>query len=134
LVDGLQYNDLSDENLEAARRLALHPADAVPLLIEAISETASTRKGIAYALGLCGGADAVAALKTAATTDLHKPGWHEVLFALDLTGEPGRRVLKDFGESDPFIKRHAETVLGKSHSLQFGEENHPPLPKNLKLD
>jgi len=135
LIVALQETYRSDSSShEAARRLARHPKQTVPLLSRLLLAGGRDLGPVAYALGLCGTPDAVASLKEALDRGLF-PGSKDALFhALDLTGDPGRSILKSYMAGDGALDQWTiERYYRKSRSLQFEGFPCPPIPKDFKI-
>jgi tetratricopeptide (TPR) repeat protein len=123
-----------DDRIEAARRLERHGSVTGPLLRADLAKGIRGRGWIAYTLGRCGGAEAVAALRKALPKDPDVMDGHLLLLGLDAAGEPGRATLRELRRLDPSLRQAIEDVYEKSANFVNESAIFPPIPKNLKLD
>ena len=117
------------EALEAAKRLARHPAEAVPRLkLRLEASPPADRRWLYYALGRCGTPEAVAVLKDWAKD---AEGRSSLLYALKLAGDEGRAVFDTVSlEEDANLKAAIRSEpVGRSER----ELTYPPAPVGLKL-
>jgi tetratricopeptide (TPR) repeat protein len=84
------------EAVEAARLLAKHPDETVPLLTARLAAAkAEDRKWLYYALGRCGTDDAVATLKDRALRDDNVQSALTLVYSLSLAGEKGEAAIAE---------------------------------------
>jgi tetratricopeptide (TPR) repeat protein len=122
-----------DIQSETMRRLARHAEGTVPLLAAELGKGTAKRGLIAYTLALCGGPDAVAALKKAAEQDLYTRDWDLVLCGLSILGKPGQDVLKTLAATPAMSDLIDRVIKGKRFPLADVSQ-FPPIPAGLKLD
>src|SRR5207253_109614 len=109
-----------------------HPKVTVPLLAVELHNVKSWG-WVAYTLGLCGGNEAMAALKTAARLDPDRRDLEMIVRGLEVMGESGRAAVEDLAKT--------EALRASVHQFQgggqfFGVQNalYPPIPKDAKLE
>jgi len=120
------------EAVEAARILARHPDQAVPLLIEALPKTqGADQKWLYYALGLCGTQKAVEVLKAAA---LKKENYASAVYALGLAGEAGANALQAL---EARATKNLKIAIQRWKQGQLGQTEEPmpfpAIPKDISL-
>jgi tetratricopeptide (TPR) repeat protein len=125
---------IRDDRFNACIRLARHASATVPLLKTELSKGLQDRGWVAYALGLCGGEEAVAALRNAVPEEPDGLDWYLLLRGLDRSGAPGRAVLRDLRTKGPSFGQAVDDVYEKSSDFPYESATFPPIPKGLKLD
>ena len=126
--------------IEAARLLASHADETVPLLIARLAKPDRQNvKWLYYALGRCGTKEAVAALEAHALRERNCWRTNAVVYALSLAGEKGEVALTQLekqvgGNLQGSIIRYRQGKIGdQDEDIRFPELRHvPALPKALK--
>ncbi|MHC4983446.1 MAG: HEAT repeat domain-containing protein, partial [Planctomycetota bacterium] len=126
---------LNWEALQAARLLARHSAQAVPLLEKRLTAgDANDRKWVHYALGLCATPRAVVLLKQAARDETNSWRVQTIIYSLTLAGPRGQAALDELSK-DPH--RNLKAYVDRAKAGKLGEHDKdirfPDIPAGLKL-
>ncbi len=123
--------------MEASRLLALHPREAVPLLLEKLAVLKDRDAlWVCYALARCGGPDALEAIRRRAMRQSNYHGLASLVYSLSLAGEPGRRTVEElrfWGKGNPGLPTVMEHYDKGGWHPDKKDPAFPPIPANLKL-
>jgi tetratricopeptide (TPR) repeat protein len=120
--------------VEAAKLLAKHPDETVPLIIKRFPKASADDKWFYFALGLSGSPDAVAFLKEHASHQENSWYCNTLVYCLSLAGENGKDALAELSNTA------TGNLKGAIHLLDIGylgkddkRMTFPPIPAKLKL-
>lgn len=123
------------EAMEAAKRLARHPDQAVPRIKARLNTSRpQDRPWFFYALGLCGTPEAVAVLKQLALDDQNKAWAFPLAYALKVAGEGGLKAIKDLSPmATGNLKSALQVERPRDLRASENEITLPKIPAALKL-
>lgn len=121
------------EAIEASRLLALTPKESVPELLAAAERTPDPDvRWVAYALGRCGGSEALAWLKERASKEENSWALASYCYALTQAGAPGRAIV-DRLDLRGLRRESVSGPVPEAQSLRsrFPKSENVRLPDNL---